>query len=145
MVDALDNLAKLPPKCAAIMNNAPVFIHRGANQPQPALLAPDQVQQWNVKHNVTLEQVNAMMAGVTLGWDREAADPDSHIVSDSQTTTQLYTFAVTLAVTIEVQANSESHALHLATTKAENLADQIVFDLNYQTAKVEAVDLMSAQ
>lgn len=78
MPDALDHLAKLPPRCAANIEGSAVMIVRGANKTMPAFLAGSSVEKWNQDHGVTPEQVQAMLVGVTLGWDMEGADPDTH-------------------------------------------------------------------
>lgn len=77
MKDVLANLAKLPPECAATIAGRKVYIRRGARDPIP-LSTPITVDQWNAQKGVTEAQVAAMIVGVTLGWDMDGADPDTH-------------------------------------------------------------------
>lgn len=140
MPDALENLAKLPPRCAAVMDGHAVMIVRGSRQPVKAFLPYTTVGEWNRRHDVTPAQVSAMMAGVTFGWDTEGANPDTHARAsgdEEEIGPFNYEFTATVLVPIKVQAHTLGMAEKHARRRAENLADQICFDLGKGVAEIE--------
>ena len=75
----LDNLHKLPEICASVslINHSPIIIRRGVMgyYPAPPKL---NVDRFNIRHNVTTAQREAMEIGSMFGWEVPGADPDNH-------------------------------------------------------------------
>ena len=129
MKDVLDTISVLPPQCASVMNGEAVFIRRGAREPDPAFMPVEQVPAWNIAHDVTPEQQTAMEVGVSLGWDLDGAHTDG--------VCETFTFTVTLAMTIKVDAASPEDAARLARVEAQTLLTEVGLD-----AVVDCVDQM---
>lgn len=108
MRDVLDTLAKLPPRCAAVVEGQAVFINRGVSRLSPAFLGRSTVDQWNARHGVTPEQAKAMLVGVTLGWDFDGADPDTYAPSE-HIGPFTYEFLATFVVPITLKAQTLGH------------------------------------
>lgn len=123
MKDVLETLAKLPPRSAAVFNGEAVFIRRGATEVAPAFLARDRVDVWNHEHGVTRAQAQAMLIGLTQGWDADGADPDTHDPDEANET--LFTFAQPMMVTIAVRARSSAEAASRASTLASTLTEWV--------------------
>lgn len=127
MRDALSNLSKLPPKCAATLEGRKVIIRRGGREPIP-LHSPLTVDAWNLNHNVTPAQVQAMIVGVTLGWEMDGADPDTHAPEDERLGDGpfVYEYGASISIGIKVEARSEVEAAKQADAlfiRAETLLD----------------------
>jgi hypothetical protein len=127
MRDVLETLKKLPPACAAVINGQAVIIRRGAPEPGEALgIGKDQVDQRNAKLGVTPQQVQAMIVGVTLGWDKDGADPDTHAEDyDSSPGPFTYEYLGEIEVTIRVTAPTEEAAFDLAKGRLRDLREQL--------------------
>jgi hypothetical protein len=114
MKDVLSNLAKLPPSCFAVINGQVVVIRRGARDPAPAVgISREEAGKRNAAGDVTDAQVRAMIAGVTLGWDMDAADPDTQTDEPDQQLgddTFEYTYQADISVNIVIEAKSEQLA-----------------------------------
>lgn len=125
MKDVLAHLAKLPPRCAAVVDGEVSFIRRGARAPDIAFIASDTIDRWNRDHGVTEAQVKAMIAGVTLGWDMDAADPDTHSASDEQLGDETfeYRYQTDISAEIVIKARSEQLAAHDAKLRAAEICD----------------------
>lgn len=122
MKDVLETLQKLPPKCAAIVFGQPRTILRGANQ--MGMFVGDQhtVDQWNLSQGISPEQVQAMIVGVTLGWDKDGADPDTHAADLGNRPGPFdYTYVGTVDVRITVSAPTEAVAAQKAQAEREQL------------------------
>ena len=122
MKDALANLQKLPAKCYAVMNDEVVVIRRGAKEPAPFSLAKDQVVHQNLMLGVTNEEQLAMIAGVTFGWDADAADPETHrkvTDPDAPEGPFTYRYAAEIPVEIVAEAYSEEQAAEMAKCQLE--------------------------
>lgn len=78
MTDVLATLAKLPAMCASrdLATDAPILIKRGAMGYWPCPPSFD-VDAFNVRHDVTPAQREAMECGSMFGWDTPGADPDT--------------------------------------------------------------------
>lgn len=78
MTDVLKTLEKLPEICASRLpsDNSPIMLKRGVvgYWPAPPALDPDD---YNARHGITPDQVEAMAAGSIFGWDCPGADPDT--------------------------------------------------------------------
>lgn len=113
MKDVLETLKKLPPLCYAVMGDEVVQIRRGAVVPTPAFgCAHNTVDSANAALGVTPQQVQAMLVGVTLGWDMDGADPDTHAKDlGSEPGPYLYDFVGTVEVRVQVGAHTEEQAL----------------------------------
>lgn len=136
MRDALTSMSKLPEKCAAVMNDQAVYILRGARDPAPAIgLSTNAVDLWNQRNGVTPQQAQAMIVGVTMGWDRDGADCDEHVAAlgrpDGEVGPFRYEWAGDVEVTISVVAPSEEEAHTLARARLQKLVDALYdADLN---------------
>jgi hypothetical protein len=128
MRDVLETLAKLPEKCAAVIEDQSVFIRRGAPEPSATgLIAKDHVDQWNAANGVSPAQVQAMIVGVTLGWDKDGADPDTHAEGFSEPTGPfVYEFQAEFTTSVKVNAHTEAAAAELA----RNRLFEVAGDLN---------------
>ena len=122
MRDILETLQGLPPRCAVVMDGQAMFIRRGARDPDPALIPTTQVDQWNEEHGVTEAQVQAMLTGLTLGWDR-----DEVTLSENLTT---YGFIAVFDVPITVQARTEEEAIALARKAAPHIEGAVMVALD---------------
>lgn len=109
------NMRKLPVVCYARMDGDPVLIRRGNSEPEPVALSGEQMAWRNHVQSVTPQQVQAMICGVTFGWDHRSADPDSH----SATPMPLHHMEVSIpiTVTIPVEAYSTEDAIREACSK----------------------------
>lgn len=76
-MDVLENLKKLPEKCAANMpgTGEPILIKRGVKGYWPLKPGFD-VEGYNQRHGVNRYQVEAMLAGSCFGWEVPGADPN---------------------------------------------------------------------
>jgi hypothetical protein len=125
MRDVLENLAKLPPACAAMMAGRKVHITRGARNPIP-LSTPVTIDQWNAQHGVTEAQVKAMIVGVTLGWEMDGADPDTHAAASDDAEIGgpfEYTYQAEICVNIVIEARSEELAAQEAKMRLQEVCD----------------------
>lgn len=112
MRDVLDNLAKLPPSCWAIVDDQVIVIRRGAREPAVVTgISRDDVARRNAADGVTEAQVKAMVVGVTLGWEMDGADPD-HQDPDEPLGDELfeYRYQAEIAVEIVIEARCEQLA-----------------------------------
>ena len=129
MRDVLENLKKLPPKCAAVMNGRPVIIHRGSQHLGCWVGGKDQVDQYNARNGISPQQVQAMIVGVTMGWDKDGADPDTHHDTLSPEDPQgpfSYEFQAEITVTIKpVGYHTLDQATHAARAVLSTLCDQL--------------------
>lgn len=131
MRDAIENLKKLPERCFAVMNDQVVAIRRGAREPSPAPQWPkDGVAHINQQAGVTPQQVQAMIVGVTMGWDADGADPDEHVAPLDRPPEEVgpfeYLFDSDVSVTIKVtDAYSEDEAYDKAKKRLEELVDAL--------------------
>lgn len=142
MPDVLATLQKLPAKCAAVIDGQAVFILRGAGY-GPSFIGTDQVDQWNQRNGVNPQQVQAMVVGATLGWDRSGADPDTHTEEPGETWFDIY---ITVSVAIQIPAHTEEQALAEGRKRAEDLADRITFDIgSYGIAHVDNIDIIETE
>ena len=80
MNDVLKTLEKLPAMCATLepATGKPILLKRGVNGYWPLQDGFDVVG-FNLRHDVTLEQVKAMECGSMFGWDVPGADPDCYL------------------------------------------------------------------
>jgi hypothetical protein len=125
MKDVLSNLAKLPPSCFAVIDGQVVVIRRGARDPAPAVgISREEAGKRNAAGGVTDAQVRAMIAGVTLGWDMDAADPD-YQAPDEPLGDELfeYTFVGDIELQIRVTARNEELAVKQASMIRQTAAD----------------------
>ena len=69
----------LPETCYARDGNETVVIHRGGNA-EPFFMSLPQlaIDALNTLHGVTKQQVTAMVAGATNGWETPAANPNNY-------------------------------------------------------------------
>lgn len=76
-MDVLENLKKLPEKCAAKMpgTDEPILIKRGVKGYWPLKPGFD-VDGYNQRHGVNRYQVEAMLVGSMCGWEVPGANPD---------------------------------------------------------------------
>lgn len=131
MRDVLENLKKLPPKCWAVVEGNPVCIFRGTREPTPAFVATDQVDQLNLKHGVSPQQVQAMIVGVTLGWDKDGADPDTHAEDLGEKPGPFfYEFLGLVEVKIAISAHADQEARRIADDTVSNLASTLNDEVN---------------
>jgi len=126
MKDVLATLAKLPPRCAAVVEGQAVFIRRGARETSPAFMGTDQVEQWNADNDVTVEHLRAMEVGAALGWDADGADPD-HYLPEDENPERLLTLLVPLALEVKVRTRFDAQAAETA----KNLAQTIINDATW--------------
>lgn len=139
MRDALANLEKLPPQCYALIDDKVVSIRRGARRPEPVDIIPkDQVEQLNRRNGVSWSQMRAMIVGVTMGWDADAADPDTHSeVFEEQPGPREYQFVATLTMEMGGVAYSEQDAIDKANAEIEFFLK----DLDHEV-RLESLDLV---
>ncbi len=78
MNDVLETLKKLPRMCAANnpADDSPILIKRGVKGYWPAPRPGFDVDAFNARHGVTVQQREAMLAGSMFGWELPVADPD---------------------------------------------------------------------
>lgn len=128
MKDALANLQKLPPKCAAVVEGQAVFINRGAREIAPAFMPTDQVEQWNRTNDVTTAHLRAMEVGLALGWDADGADPDSYLDPEVDANPErLLTLFVPIGLTVTVKQRFAAQAVQIA----KNLTETVVTDATW--------------
>jgi hypothetical protein len=149
MRDALANMQKLPSFCYAVMNDEAVQIRLGAREafPMPGL-ARDRVVFENQKLGVTDAQQLAMIAGVTFGWDADAADPDEHTrVTDPEAPVGpfAYEYAGDIEVTITVTAPTEEAAAAMVRERLQSISDNLLtFAEDVTCAPSETIDLVDS-
>ena len=110
MKDVLENLAKLPPECAALIGGRKVYIRRGARDPIP-LSTPITVDEWNTQKGVSDAQKQAMIVGVTLGWDMDGADPDTHAADAEKLGDEFFTYRYQSEIAVEIVIEAKSEQL----------------------------------
>mgnify|MGYP001121876143 CR=1 FL=1 len=130
MTDALANLMKLPEWCYGLINEQTVSIARGANHPLPVAIPQGQVDVLNARREVTIAQRLAMEAGVSLGWNSRAADPDTHSapLGDDPRQQFIYTIVYPIQHVVTVRAYSEDEAFHRAEQEHEDGVFEIMRD-----------------
>jgi hypothetical protein len=125
--DVLENLQKLPPRCAAVIGGRAVFIRRGAGSVPADVLSPTTVDQWNSLNGVTPQQVQAMIVGATLGWDRDGADPETHNeVLDVEAPVGPFEYEYATEITVVIRPvgyHTEEQAAAAAKSALETLCD----------------------
>lgn len=132
MRDALHTLQKLPEKCASVQDGIAVFIRRGARSHAPAHIPSDQVDQWNQAHGIEPHVRLAMEAGLNMGWDSDAADPDSH--APELGGPFRYTFVGEITVQLVVTSNNEADAANEARDKLQIAADLAAEEWSWHAA-----------
>jgi hypothetical protein len=123
MNDILEILQTLPPTCAAFIDGKPVLIRRGAREALPTF---DDPNVYNTKHGISPEQVERMITGVVLGWEKLAPEPEAM---------RRYDCLVQAIVPVHLMAGSIEQAKSLACELVNNL----VFDFG---GSVDHVDIL---
>jgi len=123
--DVLENLAKLPEQCAVVLEGRSMWIFRGGREAHVAINMPtDTVDQWNARRGITPAQVKAMIVGVTLGWDMDGADPDTHAEATEESKVGsgpfTYEYDTSIDVVVTVEAMNEQLAVEAAREKLRN-------------------------
>lgn len=120
MRDVLSVLQKLPPSCLVWAEGRAYIIHRGVMGLHEHPTASElQVVVKNHSDGITLEQVEAMKIGATLGWETEGAD----LKPVTGNTTFVYSAPV--QVLLSVNANHEADAAPVAVQALNKLIEYL--------------------
>jgi hypothetical protein len=128
------NMRKLPYSCYAWLDGKAVVIRRGKAKPGPSSISQDQVNWHNYTNDISHAQLQAMICGVTLGWDRAGADPDYH--SKDPMPLRHMQVHIPLSVTISVKAYSTADAIQEA-LEALEIPDDVIVDGSPQVTRID--------
>lgn len=106
------SMRKLPPFCYARLDGISVMIRRGDDTPEAVALSSEQMAWRNHTHSITPQQVQAMICGVTFGWDHKSADPDTHCSTPMPL--RHMEVSIPITVTVPVEAYSTEDAIREA-------------------------------
>lgn len=132
----MPDVSNLPEICATWINDQAFFIKRGIMGMKEAPIATrNDVERYNLAHNVTPAQRVAMENGCVLGWDSAGAVP-------AGSSEKLFQYTANLTMLLRVSAYNEEQAAAKVETEVTKFLDD-AWEVHYQNDQILSLSFSS--